>query len=1353
MKRSVSFFGKVLAVALTVCGALEVSALQNVYSTPGYVFGVFDTYTTGNMSYVPTTPTLAFEGATLEELEPLMFGGWMCGAWISGKGNVRSYFTHAYRDAGGILQFLVVEITINDSNLIKGVVIKLTQGEGGVYAQAVFSGYRSGGTLTDTDFVSISESGDLSFNYTAGSVATEYEGGGYGVCAFNAMLWIPKAAPMLVFKNPAGSPVLRVDDIKNYRFSGITAGSSIFPVKYTRVEAQNKFITYEDGVATKIRLEMQLLDDRYLKCPIVELTNGEGGVYAQVIAARYMTVSGSVALGDPFVDAEGNYLGNNSNIATTPIEGGYGVAGLEASATDAMTYVLDSSKSWSAMTGNANAVNNALLDVTIVVTGADPTLTFDTPVNVHSFVVEAAAGNGVTFSRADGVVPPTATFWNVSGVSGAVTFNGFTPVTDTSTANIQPNSASTLVFNGDLNGLLPYNAAVAVPCAAFVFGGTQAFSNIGFVRAGTVPITLTGTTAFTGTTTLAAGQTLTVASGGAIALDGAMRANGAGGFLRLADGASIQPLGPNVTFASNVTLELPETGYASVKVPSDVADASISLVPDQFAGGDRLVLDAGVLHAVSGEEAFLAVANGGTLVITVSDALIHSGYTSVAEVLEGGVIRFVAEDGTEVGIGRPEMAVLPGTDSAVWSPVEGNDRSFDSAVHWSTGSTPPEGSDVSVLAGDRGSATVEIWRSQQFGQITLGQNAEIVFTLGQPDSGMSLTAGTLAIADGASATIPIASFNCTAVMLGHDSVLRLVGEPGVEQTFSAAIGSTSNGRIEIVSGTVILDQFSTYKGGTLIRSGATAKAGASRTVVDGVYCGAFGQMVAGNVITVEAGGAFDSAGRPDMNYYLNLAGGGFDWDDETVSGALFNSGANLNTDFSQFYGLALSDDAVVRADNAFALVARGHAGTLSLALGDHTLTKTGTNIFALASGDGVSVSGSGTVSIEEGTLLLDKGSMNASSAQLRIGPNGCFETFRSATFQTIENNGVIDITSPRDIDVTIAGTYSGNGIVNKYGQDFTAYMRVNNASRGTVNVYEGRYCLSGVTAVSGNPYTLNTEEEPHANNLVIVHDGGQLDMNGVYDATLSVVLAGQQGDSDPFLCGALANRGGAMADNKCQIVQITLTTNALVCGTANYGILAPSYKPSRLDLGPHTMRLCTQANFWMVNVDITGTGTIAVEQGTLDFRKNPSRGNDWTLDVGVNGLINVAQTFSVSNLVFSGGIAGGTSLITVLGTYRPDSATLPNVMLSGPGAGIDVSGMTQPWDAEASGELIYSPGTTVTVYLGDREVKGDEQLIKWSEIPDYVTQWKLDLQGRDLQLVTRGDGLYLSRSGTVLIFK
>ena len=308
------------------------------YAQPGYLFGVYDTVSPGNMTLVKTVRELVFPGATLEELATCDFAGVFCGASVSTKEEARAYHVKAHRTASGTLDFLLVPIQkADDANncYVKCAILKLTEEADGVWAQAVGARYYKSTSsrwkqdAVNIDFVNLAADGSYTFNHQQGSAATGYSSGGYGVCAFSALAIVPATAPALAFTNTLDQAVLTVEDLKDRDFSCRVIGLSCSPNKYEIVPSANKriFTDPATGRATKITLEMQFLSDNWIKCPIVELSNAARGVQAQVVSARYVTTNGN-SLGYPFVKDDGTFNGNASEIATHVLTVGYGVAGL-----------------------------------------------------------------------------------------------------------------------------------------------------------------------------------------------------------------------------------------------------------------------------------------------------------------------------------------------------------------------------------------------------------------------------------------------------------------------------------------------------------------------------------------------------------------------------------------------------------------------------------------------------------------------------------------------------------------------------------------------------------------------------------------------------------------------------------------------------------------------------------------------------------------------------------------------------------------------------------------------------------------------------------------------------------------
>ena len=270
-----------LAAVMFVAGFAHGAAELKTYATPGYVFGVggvSNNVLRTDRPFVTKTDQLVFPGATLAEIRNHTFCGYMsgsCATW-----SARSYFTHEYTVAGE-LKALLVTIQRLDNNgpnnsYIKGTTIKLTQRDDGVWAKCVECPYF---TTTDAsleatkDFARFDGNGNVVFQNCTGT------GGNYNIQAFAALAVVPTTERALVFANPPDGTTLTVNDIRDYAFTGISISQAIgrSPVRHPM---QNKCVTCDaNGVATSIRLELQVMDDKYLKCAVVELTNGEDGVY------------------------------------------------------------------------------------------------------------------------------------------------------------------------------------------------------------------------------------------------------------------------------------------------------------------------------------------------------------------------------------------------------------------------------------------------------------------------------------------------------------------------------------------------------------------------------------------------------------------------------------------------------------------------------------------------------------------------------------------------------------------------------------------------------------------------------------------------------------------------------------------------------------------------------------------------------------------------------------------------------------------------------------------------------------------------------------------------------------------
>ncbi len=1301
-------------------GAISVAfgaAELQEYVMPGYVMGGADVdVSSSERPQVTATPQLVFANATLDEIRNLTF----CGLEqnLNNNGPALSYFTHDYTDANGVLQFLVVTVqkldykNATDSH-IKAVTVKLTQKPDGVWAERVNGPYFTtpDATLVPTrDFVAIGDNGTIGFVNNTGT-------SGYSLRSLCALTPIPTDVPAIAFANPAGGTTLTVDDIKNYNFTGIIVGPSVSRA-YTRRAMQNKYVTYEGSVATKIRLELQVLDGQTIRCAVVELTNGAGGVYAKTVKAcsRGITTAG-VSFGDPFLKPDGTFAGSDivENNLGTIISGDCGAASLTATYASARTFVLDGSKTWSQLAGSSSPVDDATLDVTIEATVPNATLTFDVPVNVHSFVLSSSSGSSVTFAVASGVAAPTAGMWNLRGTTGNITFAGFSPAQDDAAANINPNAASTLTFAGDVNGVYPFNnAPVMPPYKALVLAGEQSFPT-GF--------------SFSKLNSLSEPDSLLL--GGDV---------GGTGVITLAENG-VLVLTNTVTIADTVTV----TNAANAAIPLKVRGAepaSFTMNGKTTAGG--FVLTEGTLKvaADTANEDDAAIGAGGTLNIVVTDVMKKSGYTTTATVLEGGVVRFFDAAGTELGVGRPVMTVLPGTDATWTAGSETGD--LDDAARWSSLAVPADDGDVALSSGTLPRATAVISAYRSYRQVSIQSSSDIVLTREEGTSA-TFTIGTLAVAPHAKVTIELPATICSAIQLGDDSELRIVGSGEDIQGFGAVISGT--GKVSYCGGKVRINKTHSYTGGTYIKAGALAQFGLNGSV--------FGNT--GKPLVIEAGGALDTNGSYDSQYNPTVAGDGVLLADGKRSGAIFNSKAgSVSTDSkAQYQSLTVTAPTTLSADNVWGFVRGGHNGNFPLNLGTNTLTKIGKGDLYFATKNNVQVTGTGTIAVEEGKIIwaMKNGGgtadcFSAANAPLLIGTNGTFEAHGTIRFRDLTNNGTLFFNmAPRGADITDDTPYYGDGDVIIDGNiGKSVFFRSRSTSKSTISVRKGRYAVINSSG-NNSAYKFVTPENPKANLKIVVEPGAQFDLNGVKDFNPTVVISGSLNGKKGTPEGALVNRADAsIGSGSAQIPQIILAGDALVSGYASksdFGLVAPGHNETRLELGSYTMTLNTAAQFWMINTTIMGTGTLCVTNGTLHFLIKAMRGNDWSLETKEGGIVNFdGVSVTCSNLVWRG-TAQGNKGVTAYGTYKPVSTTLPAVVLAGPAAGIDASGMTAPWNIATGGGLTFAAGTKVNVDLGERPLSSNLKILAWDRLPTNVQLWTMTPASPKFRVTARDDGLYI----------
>ena len=288
------------AVAIAAGASLPLSAgtIPLAYYSPSYKAG--NSYG-DSASVLTATPALAFSSLKLSDvLERLgkgyVLGAYQCGTSMSRR-TIQTKDVLLCRDpeTDAIVKLVGVFVFV-DGSYTKSVAVELTDGDGGVYARGARAQYVSGSN-PDFVFAELDGNGGVIYSCDSGKsgkatsqTLAVWDGVGYGACGLGLVKTAPKERS-LFWANASGEPALTVEDIRDYNFAADFCGVSV-ALNYIGkpMTACNKNVaTNSAGVATAIRVEFQYKEGNYLKCAVVEFTNGEGGVYAQQTHSVYFT--------------------------------------------------------------------------------------------------------------------------------------------------------------------------------------------------------------------------------------------------------------------------------------------------------------------------------------------------------------------------------------------------------------------------------------------------------------------------------------------------------------------------------------------------------------------------------------------------------------------------------------------------------------------------------------------------------------------------------------------------------------------------------------------------------------------------------------------------------------------------------------------------------------------------------------------------------------------------------------------------------------------------------------------------------------------------------------------------------
>jgi fibronectin-binding autotransporter adhesin len=534
-----------------------------------------------------------------------------------------------------------------------------------------------------------------------------------------------------------------------------------------------------------------------------------------------------------------------------------------------------------------------------------------------------------------------------------------------------------------------------------------------------------------------------------------------------------------------------------------------------------------------------------------------------------------------------------------------------------------------------------------------------------------------------------------------------------DYTFTAAANNLISGTTGITksgTGTVTLQGVNTFTGNIQVNAGILKPGGSQ----------AFGAN--GRTITVAAGATLDTNGALTVNRDYNLIAAGTGSGD----GAIVNNGAGHQTGFRS---LTLTGDTTIGGSGRWDLRPIT-AGTVSLDLAGHTLTKTGTNLVAIVDG---TISAAGTINVNQGILAVTRSAVTGSAsvnvsngAELRLEnyTSGSFDRPVSLDGSTLRNQGAnfapasaVTLTGDSKISagagftLTLATPVGGGGNLEKLDTG-ALLLSGDNTWTGTTTVSAGTLTLTGANSYTGTT-TVN------AGTLQLGNGGatGTINSNPIHLGSTTAALRINR--SDDF---TLAN---------------------VITGT---GITGNAMDPAAFNKdGPNTLTLVA-ANTYTGSTRL-GAGMIAIGSDATVFGLGTDVGS--VIDLRNGGIRSadasprtIANNISFSNstpfgspgtgkLTFTGAVAygGGSKSIIV----NNDEVEFSGV-ISGNGAGTNLAN-EGPGKLVLSGNNTYTQNTVIsqgvlqvgnggtTGTLGSGPVTNNASLVIHRSLPVEVPNW------------------------------
>ena len=227
-----------------------------------------------------------------------------------------------------------------------------------------------------------------------------------------------------------------------------------------------------------------------------------------------------------------------------------------------------------------------------------------------------------------------------------------------------------------------------------------------------------------------------------------------------------------------------------------------------------------------------------------------------------------------------------------------------------------------------------------------------------------------------------------------------------------------------------------------------------------------------------------------------------------------------------------------------------------------------------------------------------------------------------------------------DAEMIVSNAINGAGAVIKSGEGTLTLTHTSDYTGGTTVeqgglVFGPNDCPIGPYEQNATVWTTNA----------VVKSGAWLDLNGRWDQTYVILL-----EAD----ASLLNNGADIGTGVRQTKMIALGGNATVGGTGAFGIHNAGNDLSKLELGEYTLTKTGTNAFDLVNTTISGTGTIAIEEGSLHTYTKPSTAANATLTFAEGTSANLGANLTVKDLVLNGAPINGAGVLTATGVISGD---------------------------------------------------------------------------------------------------